>query len=667
MPSDLVQNLPSAEPQFWAGQSVGWSVIARVDGQAYSLMSVKEPGDEIRPAVVRDAEYTATHSIFNLTAGSVTFTLDFFSPISPSNYLRQSLPFSYLTVTVSEAVANEIQVYSSIDGRWTGVSQDTVPSVHQAGDTVIHSLAVKGATTYAENADMATWGQAIFASRPTASSELSSGSGERLADRSQFVRNGRLAGNNEPWVSEGVVSLSHDLGTVTGELSVNFGVGYVREEAIDYLGRAYTGYYRAEYPQTFQAVSYFLDDYPDALRESQKLDLKMAGKAKEAAGRKYADIVTLSARQAYGGIDLTIPNDSLDTENVLAFIKELSSNGNLNTVDVIMPAFPIYYILDPDYIRLLLEPMMRYLAAGRWRLPYTIHDMGSHYPRAIGHDDQQAEPMPIEECGNLLVLALAYVRATGDTNWTDQYTNLLRGYADYLIDNGVNIENQLSSNDAAGPLANETNLAIKAAVGIKAFGELTGLAEYSQIGEERADLFFRQGLGTDEKKTHFVLEYPEKPLSWKIPYNLYPDVLLNLSTFPEAAYEMNNDFFSSVRSEYGVVLDHRQDWAKSDWNIWLAATLDTKTRDEFVDDLWAYMTNGKHNWPFSDRYVATSAHGNDPGVPILCRARPTVGGHFALMALQGPRSLKEALSVSTLEDAKHNGDQHVLGSQGEEL
>jgi hypothetical protein len=94
MPSDQVQTLPYAEPQFWAGQSLTWSIMARVDGQTYSLMSITNPSDKIRPAIVRTAEYTATHSVFTLSAGPVIFTLDFFSPISPSNYLRQSLPFS---------------------------------------------------------------------------------------------------------------------------------------------------------------------------------------------------------------------------------------------------------------------------------------------------------------------------------------------------------------------------------------------------------------------------------------------------------------------------------------------------------------------------------------------------------------------------------------------
>lgn len=541
---------------------------------------------------------------------------------------------------VNGAHGNDIQIYSDIDGRWTGREERSVHDFEERGGLVVHSLSVEDAELYSEANDMALWGQAILASRPTNSSHLSTLAGDPVMVRDQFARDGDLSEQDASWTSQSVVALAHDLGSVTGGASVNFAVGYERKAAINYLGEPYTGYYRAHYTTTHEAVSFFLDDYDNALSESLDLDKEMTTFATAAAGPKYADIVALSARQAYGGIDLTIPNDSLDTEDPLAFIKELSSDGNVNTIDVIMPAFPIYWVMDPDWIRMLLQPVMKYLAAGRWHLPYTIHDLGKHYPHAIGHDDQQAEPMPIEECGNLLVLALAYAQATGDTDWTDQYMDIFQQYADYLVDNSIDIANQLSSNDAAGPLPNETNLAIKGAVGIKAFGELSGSQRYSRIGDEHADLFYSQGLGTDEDQTHFVLQYPDFPQTWKIPYNLFPDVLLGLETFPDDAYRMNSEFFSSVRGEYGVALDNRQDWAKSDWNMWLAATFEADTRNEFVEDLWAFMTNGQHHWPFSDRYVSTSAHGNIPGTPILCRARPTVGGHFAPLALKGPASMQ---------------------------
>ena len=113
MPSDQVQLLPYAEPQFWAGQGLTWSVMARVDGQAYSLMNVKDPvANSILPAIVHTAEYTATHSVFTLSAGGVVFTLDFFSPVSPSDYLRQSLPFSTFRIpdTTPSRLMENLQV-----------------------------------------------------------------------------------------------------------------------------------------------------------------------------------------------------------------------------------------------------------------------------------------------------------------------------------------------------------------------------------------------------------------------------------------------------------------------------------------------------------------------------------------------------------------------------
>ncbi|CAG8056945.1 unnamed protein product [Penicillium salamii] len=670
MPSDRVSQLPVSEPQFWAGQELGWSVIVRVDGQAYSLMGVPDSdGKSIRPAEVHRARFTATHTIFDLVAGPVAVTLDFLSPVSPSDYLRQSLPFSYLTLHVSGSRGYNIQVYSDIDARWTGRESRSVCEFQEVDGLVSYSLTVEDATLYEEADDMALWGSAIFASRPTNFTALSALSGSPEDVRRSFLDEGKLSGKGS-WSSGSVAALAHDLGEVTGGLSVNFAVGYEREAAINYLGEPYTGFYRAKYPTSSSALSFFFDDYAIALLESLKLDQELVTSSAAAAGSKYADILALSTRQAFGGIDLTIPNGSLDTGGVLAFIKELSSDGNVNTIDVIMPAFPIYYVMDPDYIRLLLEPVMKYLAAGRWHLPYTIHDIGTHYPHAIGHDDQQAEPMPIEECGNVLILAAAYSRATGDTNWTSQYTSIFRRYADYLVENGVNITKQLSSNDAAGPLTNETNLAIKAAVGIKAYGQISGDGHYSRIGDDHANIIFRQGLGTDQNQTHFVLQYPDWPETWKTPYNLFPDILLGLDTFPDAAYRMGSDFFTTVRGEYGVPLDNRQDWAKSDWNMWLAGTFEASTRDEFVDDLWAFMTNGKHHWPFSDRYIASSEHGNEPGVPVLCRARPTVGGHFALLALAGPRSLQSISGCGGIgsESVGHLDQSHPLaGKHTEEL
>lgn len=498
--------------------------------------------------------------------------------------------------------------------------------------------------------DQALWGETIFASRPSNSSKLSLQSGPRAAVRAQFANNGKLTGETPSWESGSVIGISHDLGVVKAESSVTLAIGYVREAAINYLGTPYTGYYQSQYSTTAGAVSHFLDDYSAAEKESQSMDAEIASKSTQVSGTNYSAITTLSLRQAFGGIDLVIPLSTLNKDDLLMFIKEISSDGNVNTVDIIYPSFPIYYAMDPSYIRLLLEPIMRYLASGHWTQAYAIHDIGSNYPNATGHDDQRAEEMPIEESGNLLILAYAYTLATGNSSWVSQYQSIFQGYADYLSKNSINIALQLSTTDAAGPLTNETNLAVKAAVGLKAFGAMFNASNYTDVGAAHAKWIFEDGLGTDKNRTHFTLQYPNEEASYKVIFNLFPDLLLNLTTFSTDAYNMQSSYYPTIRKTDGVALDNRQWWAKSDWNLWCAAVAGDGTKKMFVDDVWRYISNGVNRWPFSDRWVVASQGMNGKGIVEAApaavgkewalRARPTVGGHFALLAMKGSWWLK---------------------------
>lgn len=366
LPGNQAADLPSATPQFWAGQNLTWAVLARVDDITYNLFGAPSPPGNTVSASLLDATYTATHTIFTLAAGEATFRLDFLSPVSPNDYLRQSLPFSYLTVFASSSSSSRIQVYSDVDETWTGQSGNTVASATAAGGTTIFQLTAANAVVYSQNKDQALWGQAIFASRPSSSSVLTSQSGSAADVRGHFVSNGALSGALPSYTAKDVVGLAHDLGSVSTERSVTFAVGYTRDEEVNYLGDARTGYYRAAYPDLVSAVGHFLDDYGAAATESQSIDLNLKTRAVEAAGTNYSDILALSTRQVWGAIDVTIPSDTLDTADILVFMKEISSDGNVNTIDVIYPAFPIFYVMNPEYIRLLLEPVMRYLATSRW-------------------------------------------------------------------------------------------------------------------------------------------------------------------------------------------------------------------------------------------------------------------------------------------------------------
>jgi hypothetical protein len=472
--------------------------------------------------------------------------------------------------------------------------------------------------------------------------------------RGGFVANGSLSGD-WGWSPGSVVAFSHDLGTVGSIHNVTFAIGYVRDADVNYMNTPRAGYWRSAASDINAACVRALADFDDAAEEASTLDASLAGKAFSTSGSNYSDIIALSARQVFGAMDITIPQDTLDTRDVMVFLKEISSNGNVNTIDVIMPMSPMLYALAPDYIRLLLEPVMQYLASSAWPHNFMIHDIGTHYPNATGHNNGTAEEMPIEECGNIIVLAYMYQLASGNTDWASECSPLFRQYADYLVINGLYPIPQLSSDDGAGPVANQTGLAIKAAIALNAYGRMTGQSN-SDTGRRFADTLHTQAMGTDADCSHFTLTMNDDD-SWRTEYNLFLDILLKLDTLLTAAYKMQSNFYPTFRAPTGVALDNRVDWGKTDWMHFAAATAmapgvnNQGVRDMFVNDVHAFLTNGQNTPPLSDSYYVETNWSDVAGVYNVYRARPVVGGHFALMAMAGPHQV----SFNAKESRKTGG------------
>ncbi|KAF2144083.1 uncharacterized protein K452DRAFT_223453 [Aplosporella prunicola CBS 121167] len=629
LPGNQAADLPSAQPEFWYANKLTWSVLARVDGDVYNLFGVPSPEDGTQSATVVSGNYTATHSIFSLTAGSASITLDFFSPISVDNLVRQSYPFSYLTVSVSgvDGASPSVQIYSDIDDTWTGQSEGTTITHTADGATTLFELEANVQKHYSEADEMAQWGQAIYAARTD-----SYQAGTAAAVRGQFIKNGTLANSTES-AAGNVVGFAQDLGSVSSSQQVVFVVGYVREDAIDYRGTAYTPYYRSAYPKTIGAVSRFLDIHDDAVTESESFDAQVVSVGDATGGSNYTAILELSTRQIFGGIDITIEKSSLDTSEPWAFIKEISSNGNLNTIDIIFPTFPFFYMFAPNWIKYLLDPTLTYLESGAYPHPYVIHDLGTHYPNSTGHDEGLEEAMPIEETGNLMVLALAHKQATGDASIYESHTELFKGYADYLVDNGLYPTNQFSTNDGLGKFTNMTNLGVKAAVGLAAYGELSGSTNYTDKGKEFAGTIW-EGLGTavtdDTETRYFTLTYGNS--TWFLTFNLYADKLLGLEVFDDEVYTAQSAFYPTVRDEWGVAIEGAVVWAKTDWQMWTAAFSEEGTQEMFINDLYAFIANGKNTAPFGDRYWTSGANAGETAQSF--RARPTLGAHFAVAALK---------------------------------
>ncbi|KAF2498472.1 glutaminase [Lophium mytilinum] len=654
LPGNLATNLPTAVPEFWTGQKLGWSILARVEENnkwtTYSLFGFGGGDANVVAATVVSGEYTTTRSTFVLTAGAAKFSLEFFSPVDPKNYVRQSLPFSYFTVTVASSKGVPVQVYSAIDKSFTG-NFDANPQISltqtTSGKTSIYEWTPSKPQVFVEKNNAAQWGTVVFASRQSdGSKSFTYSAGQRDTIRGQFVNFGKLSNASTTVAADTITAYAHDLGNVTSAACVTFAIGHYHEDAINYLGAHRTPYFRSVYPNSVSALIHFLDDHSSARADSLAFENKLHDLAIDAGGEKYRDILALTVRQVFGAIELTIPGGATptDTDDVLVFMKEISSNGDINTLDVIFPAIPLFYVLAPEYIRLLLEPELRYLKNGGPNQAFPVHDLGT-YPNATGHDNGNEEHMPVEASSVVLIASLWYAKATGNSIWSGSggtFTSTLTKYADFLSDenNGLYLPSQLSTIDGPGPLAGQTNLAIKSAVALNAFGVLSGIKKYSDRGLYYASQLYNSsgtGIGQScgDAAPHFTLQTTDvhdcADYAFSTAFNLYPDVLLGLKTFPQSAVDMEDAFYPTARKEAGVQADTRGDWMSTFWGFWAAASGEEggATEKQYINDVYAFISNGKNTHPFCDRVHVT---GDSVGLEYTWRARPVTGGHFAVLA-----------------------------------
>jgi len=97
--------------------------------------------------------------------------------------------------------------------------------------------------------------------------------------------------------------------------------------------------------------------------------------------------------------------------------------------------------------------------------------------------------------------------------------------------------------------------------------------------------------------------------------------------------------------KYGLPLDSRHLYTKSDWEFNAAAIAEPKVRKLILDRVARWVNETATDRPLSDLYE-TEGDGGYPGIYFI--ARPVVGGHFAFLALE--RACKgEGQSAATLD------------------
>jgi len=401
-------------------------------------------------------------------------------------------------------------------------------------------------------------------------------------------------------------------------------------------------------------------------------------------------------------------------------------------VDVIFPAFPFFLYTNPRWLAYLMEPNIEHQLSGQYPNDYSMHDLGSSYPNATGHPDGRDEYMPVEECGNMLIMGLAlvnslkydtepasiwsaagisvdaepssgssfplYVDSEGmdDTfggpifskgekqarKWVESSYKLWKQWTGYLVREALIPSNQLSTDDFAGWLANQTNLALKGIIGIRAMSEIAEV-----VGETEDAKYYRNVSETYIKKwqedfaisrdgTHAKLAYTWFG-SWTTLYNLFADSLLCFHLPPgsaleqvpngqkplaeldsassrtffvdEKVYKIQSDWYHNVRQKYGLPLDSRHLYAKSDWEFFAVAVASKSVREEIVQSIALWVNETSTDKPLTDLYD-TEGDGGFPGIAF--KARPVVGGHFAFLALEKACGGKAVAALNFLSEEK---------------
>jgi hypothetical protein len=540
---------------------------------------------------------TATHTKYYFTCGPVKLRLNFIAPLLPSDLDLMSRPVDYISYDVLPADGKDhnVSVYFSMTSQWAVNDPSQAVTVSEGKTEKIQYLKTgtveqpvlkrKGDNVRID------WGYAY----------LAASLGEEPATLS-------IDGTTLKYSKEG------NRGFVM--------IGYDDIESVQYFGNNLKAWWKANGSVSMdQAIESASADYGSVIDRCIKFDNELWEEALKAGGRKYADLCVLAFRQSIAAHKLTKDEKG----NILFFSKENFSNGSIGTVDVTYPSAPLFLRYNPELLKGMLNPIFYYTESGKWTKPFAAHDVGT-YPLANGQT--YGEDMPVEECGNMLILTAAIAKAEGNAKYAEQHWTALTTWADYLLTNGLDPANQLCTDDFAGHLAHNTNLSIKAIMGIASYGRLAeqlGKKDIATRYMDQARQMAAQWVTMADDGDHYKLTFDQKG-TWSQKYNLVWDKLLGFNLFPADVSKKELAYYLTKQQKFGLPLDSRRTYTKSDWIVWTATLADDpSTFEKLIDPLHDYVTHTPDRVPMSDWYETTDAK------QVGFQARSVVGGYFIRM------------------------------------
>ncbi len=657
----MADHLTDKTTSHWTGKPQPLNGLIRVDGKTFGYLG---RSDEHLPVLAETSRsITPTRTIVTLGGAGIELTLTFLEAALPQELATLSRPVTYLgwQVRSIDGQAHQVSLYLDADGTLAANDRTQPVTASRAG---IPGLDLARIGTQAQDVlgrfgdDVRIdWGYFYLAvPRNEGAHHLVAGN---ESYRDAFVQHGSLPDEDD--IGQARPSQNHYPPAPLLALSIEFGsvsaapvtrhilLAYDDLYPVEYLHQQLLPYWRTQFP-TFAGMLTTAETEYDPLQERTRAwDQRLTADLVKTGGQEYADIAILAYRQALAAHVLVENGDGAP----YFMPKENFSNGSISTIDVIYPSAPMFLLLNPKLVEAQLQPVLQYAEMPRWTFPFAPHDLGV-YPLANGQqygggEISEVDQMPVEESGNVLLLAAAIARAEGNADFAARYWPLLTKWADYLASKGLDPENQLSTDDFAGHLAHNANLSIKAIEAIGAYGQLArqlGHADEAKKYQAMAQEMAKKWIGLAADGDHYKLAF-DKPGTWSQKYNLAWDTILHLNLFPAAIREKEIAFYKTHLKTYGLPLDNREAYTKLDWEIW-TATLTSNPSDfqTLIHPVWKFLNETPDRVPMTDWYQTGSAQ-KMPGF----QGRSVVGGVYLPM-LADPATWARWASTPAASPAK---------------
>lgn len=598
----------------------GWLDAGLVD-----LVKPK-PNNAILQARQTGVEVTATQTDYKFRCGKADLLVTFTSPLLLNDMDIFIRPVSYITykvrsndnrhhnIKVSFSTSTNIAVNKPLQQVAAEMYVANKLSVLKAGTTEQPVLKKKGDDLRID------WGY-MHVAVPVADNAI------------QYITQGRQA--VEPFPAR-VIS---NTDTIKGrELLLNtiipFGqvgksyverfveLGYDDLYPVEYFDIPLKPWWKADGTKTIEKeLNFAFTDYAAVMKKCEQFNRAMFLEAQRDGGEHYARLCAIAYRQSIAAHVLVKSPHG----DILFLSKENFSNGSINTVDVTYPSAPLYLLYNPRFMEGMLNGIFFYSESSKWKKGFAAHDLGT-YPIANGQT--YGEDMPVEESGNMIILTAAIAKAEGNANFAKKHWETLTTWANYLVKAGFDPANQLCTDDFAGHLAHNANLSVKAIVGIACYAKLA-----EQLGDGKAAVTYRNiaagmvknWLKIADAGNHYSLVFGDKN-TWSQKYNLIWDKVLGLHLFPQSVYDKEIKYYLTKQNKFGLPLDSRKTYTKSDWIIWTASLSSTmQSFKALTDPVYKYATETPSRVPLSDWHETTD------GKMVGFQARSVVGGYFMKM------------------------------------